>query len=96
MRELRNAENYDKDNVCFICNLDRFVFDMKSNSFEVHTARDHNIWNYLYFMYSIKKKNQSNFNTYESYVDRKIKNDDNSWVPMNQALSLGVSAFRHG
>lgn len=39
-------------------------------------------------MYSLKKKDSTNFNGIESYVNDKNRADDISWFPINQALCI--------
>ena len=39
---------------CFICGIDRFIFDQASaggNGFENHVSQDHNMWRYFFFFF---------------------------------------------
>ena len=40
-------------NRCYICHLERYKFDKFADGFDNHVERDHNLWNYLYYIYHI-------------------------------------------
>lgn len=51
LRENKKFIDMDKKNKCFICNFDRFTFDkMSEGGFERHIAKDHNLWNYVFYI----------------------------------------------
>jgi hypothetical protein len=50
---------------------------------------DHNLWNYLYFMYYLKKKPCA-YTGIESSIAEKILKDDNSWFPIGKCLKLAA------
>lgn len=75
-------------NMCFICNIDRAVFEKEAKSFENHVKYEHNLWNYLYFIVYLKAKNPLDYNGTESYIAEKLEQEDLSWFPMNRAMSL--------
>lgn len=77
-------------NICFICNLERYLFDKYSDGFENHTKRDHNLWNYLYFLYGLKKKDETEYSGLESFVVQEIFTESKDWVPLGKALCLKV------
>lgn len=92
MRNQKKNEDYEKTNVCFICNLDKYIFQKNSIGFNYHITKEHVMWNYIFFMYSLKKKASVDMNGIESYVKNKIATDDITWVPIRRALSLESSA----
>lgn len=51
--------------------------------------KDHFLWNYLYFMYGLLRKDHTDHNGIESYVHQMIMNEELSWFPMLQAKVLG-------
>ena len=81
-------EDYDKNNICFICNLEKYVFLKNSLGFEQHITNEHNLWNYVFFMYNLKHKSLTDMNGIESYIHQKIYTDDITWIPLRRALSL--------
>lgn len=87
MREELNQRQLDNENVCFICSLPRPEIEKTLEGFDYHVQEDHNIWNYLYFMYYLKKK-PSDFTGVESAISHKILKDDHSWFPIGRCLKL--------
>jgi len=78
--------------VCFICGLERTVFDKEGISFEKHTREEHNEWNYIYYLVYMQAKDRFEYNGTESYIIDKIENDDLSWFPIQRAMSLSENA----
>ncbi len=86
MRDQKKAMDEDVKNKCYICNLDRNIvifivkiiflitkqFDKSGPGFEKHIKNDHLLWNYLFFIYSIKAKDPTEFTGIESYVQEKV------------------------
>ena len=60
--------------LCFsIVGLNRSHFDNKAVTFEHHVKREHNMWNYLYFMVLLKTKDPTEFTGSECYVAKALK-----------------------
>lgn len=96
LRDKRKEIENDRTNICFICNLERYLFDKYSDGFENHTKRDHNLWNYLYFLYGLKKKGSTECSGLESFVVKEIFTESKDWVPLGKALCLKVGLFKSG
>lgn len=88
LRDNKTTKDSDKKNKCFICNLDRHKFENMVGGFENHIEEDHNLWNYLFFMYAVKKKDETEYNGMESYVAKKIENFDITFMPANRAMCI--------
>mmetsp|Transcript_9604 Transcript_9604/g.8268 ORF Transcript_9604/g.8268 Transcript_9604/m.8268 type:complete len:88 (-) Transcript_9604:95-358(-) len=73
---------------CFICENSRQLFDKSSKGFEYHIKKCHYLWNYIFFIYSIQKKDPTEFNGIESYVSEKLEQEDISWIPNLEAIEL--------
>jgi len=95
--ELRSSSNEKenlKKNNCFICNKDRHVFESHymqkgiSNGFSKHITEEHNMWNYLYFLIYLRKKDPTECTGAETYILECLQNEDLSWIPQGLALSL--------
>lgn len=93
LRERKHEVEYDKNNICFICNLERYQFDKFADGFETHVKRDHNLWRYLYFLYGLQKKDSSDYSGLESFVASQIFTDRKDWLPLGRALSLEVASL---
>ncbi len=59
-------------NKCFICNLDRYTFDKYSDGFERHIDKDHNLWQYVYYIVHMQMKDPTEYTGIESYVQEKV------------------------
>lgn len=46
LRNEKKALKLDKENICFVCSLDKPKFEKIEGGFEGHTGVDHNVWNY--------------------------------------------------
>ena len=88
LRGERAAKKSNMENTCFICSVDRFTFETKGGGFERHIRDDHNMWNYLYLMVYLREKDPTEYNGWEQYVADKIKAEDTSFIPSNNAIVL--------
>ncbi|RWS03738.1 inositol 1:4:5-trisphosphate receptor type 3-like protein, partial [Dinothrombium tinctorium] len=79
-------------NTCFICGLSRTAFDNRKVSFEHHIKNEHNLYHYLYFVVMLKLKNPMEYTGPESYVAHLVEEENLSWYPRMQALSLSENA----
>uniref|UniRef100_UPI00358E2778 inositol 1,4,5-trisphosphate-gated calcium channel ITPR1-like n=1 Tax=Myxine glutinosa TaxID=7769 RepID=UPI00358E2778 len=73
---------------CFICGLERDKFDNKTVTFEEHIRKDHNMWNYLFFIVLIRVKDPTEYTGPESYVAKMIADSNLDWFPRMRAMSL--------
>lgn len=78
----------DRKNNCFICDQERTIFEKNSIFFETHTEKEHNLWNYLFYIVYLKKKDPIDYNGTESYIYEKYEKDDISWFPIGKSFSL--------
>ena len=83
----------NQKNVCFICSMERPVFDKTQvHGLEIHMQLDHNQWNYLFYIYYLKKKQKTEYNGIESYVYDCYLNEDINWFPLGKALYVEDSS----
>lgn len=81
----------DTTEVCFICGIDKQVFDRAStepNGFRTHINIDHNMWNYLYFIFLLWEQDRDDDDGLEQYVRRAIDANEISWFPLHKAMRL--------
>lgn len=83
LRDQKADFENNKNNVCFICSIDRYEFDRNGDGFEKHIERDHNVFNYLYYKIYINNKPTTEYNGTESMIGA-----DSSWFPFHKALIL--------
>ena len=74
----------DKNNKCFICGLKKSELDKYYNQlgFNGHIKLDHYLWNYLFAIFNVMKKEKSNLISldkliYDSYKKKSFSN----WIP---------------
>lgn len=83
LRDEKADLEYDKNNICFICSIDRNEFDRGGEGFEKHIEKDHNLFQYLYYKIYIMNKPKTEYNGTESMIG-----NDSSWFPFHKALIL--------
>ena len=88
LRDKKTKFVKDKDTVCFVCSLDKNVYEKTAEGYDYHVSVDHNIWNYLFYIYYIKKEAQTEYSGVDSYVSDKLKSEDIFWIPIGKSLAL--------
>jgi len=95
LRQKKADTDDDILNRCFICSIDRYTFDRYSQGgFESHIKKEHNMWQYIFFVVHLNTKDPNQFTGPESYVKSMIDNGDVSWFPVNQAIQLAEHIAR--
>lgn len=75
-------------NICFICGINKQLFEQSADGFYNHIKRDHYLWNYIYFIYHLQIKDITDYNGYESYINNLLQTQRYDWFPVMKALSL--------
>jgi hypothetical protein len=91
--KLQRAE--DTLNVCFICGIEKQIFDRASDEpdgFKTHIKLDHNMWNYLYFIFLLWEQDKDDDDGLEQYVRRAIAANEITWFPLHKAIRLDQAA----
>ncbi len=80
----------DTNENCFICGIEKNTFNrtLDRDAFRVHTKKDQNLWNYIYFIIYIWEQDKDDDDGLESYVRRCVEDSDLIWFPMNKAIRL--------
>ena len=84
LRDETNKNEYDKNNVCYICQLTKDDCLKKNEDFETHVKKKHLIWNYLYFLTYLHINDPNNFNSIENHVWGKLEQQDLMWIPITK------------
>jgi hypothetical protein len=93
LRAEKDDRHADTTGSCFICGIDKQVFDRASDGvqgFTVHIKSDHNMWNYLFFIIYIWEQDKDDDDGLEQFVRRSIEVNDINWFPMGRAMRLNV------
>ena len=85
LRDTQVENEYDRKNICFICQLSSNACLTKNIDFDKHVNEEHNIWNYVYFLAYLYLGNPNNFNRVENSVWEKLANQDYSWIPIESS-----------
>jgi hypothetical protein len=91
LRAEKNERLRDTTEVCFICSIHKQIFDRASDEpdgFQTHIKIDHNMWNYLYFIFLLWEQDKDDDDGLEYYVRRCIEQDEIIWFPINKAMRL--------
>ncbi|XP_068597641.1 ryanodine receptor 2-like [Brachionichthys hirsutus] len=68
LRDQQEQVKEDMETKCFICGIGRDYFDKVPHGFEMHTLREHNLANYLFFLMYLINKDETEHTGQESYV----------------------------
>lgn len=88
LREENNKNLDDKENVCYICNLNRSVFEIAGINFQKHRNEEHFLNNYIYYLLKLNLSNEYNLNSLESYVLNAIKENRMDFFPIETSISM--------
>jgi hypothetical protein len=92
LRERSDTQLQDRENVCFICNVDRATMERRTNkNFRDHRHHDHNEFNYIFFIDHLLSKDPVDYTGIESHVREGYEKGDINWFPQRRAL-----AFKEG
>ena len=83
--ELRNKEleiEKDKNEICFICGIDKASCEKNGQKFEEHTTKEHNLWTYVDYILGLRFVDIQDTNAINSYVMEKILRKELVWMPM--------------
>jgi hypothetical protein len=83
-RDKKAEFDNDLKDVCYICQLTRDKASSKLIDFDKHTREDHLIWNYVDFIIYLFINNYNDFNQFELFAYQKIKNNELSWIPIEE------------
>jgi hypothetical protein len=82
--ELSTAEEMhreDRENHCFICNVERKTMEKNRKNFDEHREGKHNLWNYVNYMVFLTFANLHDLNAINSYAKDKMSKGDIRWLP---------------
>jgi hypothetical protein len=88
LRDARKTIEDDMRTTCFVCGIDAATFDREGEGFGPHTKGPHNVWQYLYFLHHLRRKEVCEYTGQESYVASKMTRLDLSFFPVNRSKSL--------
>ncbi|CAD2212671.1 Ion transport protein, putative [Angomonas deanei] len=93
-RSIREYILVDQEKKCFICGVERNVFDLvKPGTYDIHIGEEHNMWQYVYFIHYLFNRKKSKLTGQEHYVMRMINSRDVTFFPIGQSIVLSSASF---
>jgi hypothetical protein len=89
LRQKSEASIEDRENVCFICNVDRCSMERRTDqNFLNHRRFDHNEWHYVFFIGYLLEKDPVEYTGIESHIRSRYDKRDISWFPRRRAIAF--------
>lgn len=88
LRDEQHQTEFDIENVCFICDIQKWEFEKNGLNFLRHVSRTHNTWNYVNFLVYLNVLGRENANGTETYVMNLNLQNNKSWIPNQKTLEL--------
>ena len=88
LREEANAQYETKMNVCFICSLNRSVFERRGIDFDFHKEIEHNCLSYFHYLYKILQTDEQELNSLDYQVLLSYRQARTDFFPVNTSLSI--------
>ena len=88
LRTERNAIEDDIMNKCFVCSLNREVFERARLKFRDHINIDHNKWNYLFYSMYISEKKSTELSGTERQIKKLMEVQSTKYFPIGMAMKL--------
>ena len=86
-----NSQNKDDDinNYCFICNIERKIFEKKKIDFKKHQDEEHNLEHYIMFFIYVKRINPKDLDADQSFIVQCLNEKQNTCFPLKMSKSIG-------
>ena len=88
LKDAMNERLEDTRNTCYICGLDRELFERNNIDFDVHVKKDHYLWNYIYYIAYLNSRNQADLTGTESYIFKHVEDKNINWLPIHKASGI--------
>ena len=89
-KKTHNKIEKDKNKTCFICGLDKNQLNQyygHEQGFYEHIKLDHYLWNYMFLIFNVIKKNSKNLISIDkNIVDNYKKRIYSTWVPYKKCF----------
>ena len=88
IRENNNTLYEEKKNTCFICQLNRTLFESNGISFDEHVLKEHNILYYFCYLFKLHKTDAHDLNSVDFQVYNSINNSKVNFFPIDRANGI--------
>ncbi|VDO29597.1 unnamed protein product [Onchocerca flexuosa] len=86
LRDQQESATEKLESSCFICDIGKETFDRVPRGFEIHTSKEHNFANYLFFLQHLVNKDKTEYTGQETYVREKYDNRDWEFFPVGECF----------
>eukprot|EP00457_Paulinella_chromatophora_P000056 gb/GEZN01000056.1/.p1 GENE.gb/GEZN01000056.1/~~gb/GEZN01000056.1/.p1 ORF type:complete len:2849 (-),score=516.65 gb/GEZN01000056.1/:313-8475(-) len=88
MRTDKDRIEDDVKNKCFLCCIDREIFEFHGKSFNQHMFEDHYLWNFVYLRKYLKDKDATDRTGPEVYLHNMYEARNIGFLPLKRAMFL--------
>ena len=89
MRSHSEEVRRDQLDKCFVCGIERDVFEQHGLNFEQHTHEDHYMWNYLFLKIYLEQKDPTEYTGQEHHIRQLMKEQRwTAFFPIKKALAI--------
>ena len=85
LREAADELDNDKKNKCYICDISRESLEKQGYDFDDHTRNKHFLWNYVFYIYVLEQKDETDYTGLEYYIRQQYYKSDEEmevkWIP---------------
>ena len=96
LREITEALDDDKSNYCYMCNMKREKMEKTGERFADHIQKKHHLWNYIFYIIALEKKDSTDYTGLEYYISQKYDLPDEqmdvSWIPDGEESTFETDA----
>ena len=78
----------DAENNCFVCGNTRADFSKRSVNFNMHISKQHDPWNYIYFIYYLNNKGEEELSGLEFRAWEGFTSKSADWIPIGKTQYL--------
>ena len=96
LREEQEIRQTDKEDRCYICNVEREILEKDGLTFEDHTRKQHFLWNYIFYIYVLKLKDETDYTGLEYVICNQYFRPEEeqgvAWIPNRGGSEFDVKA----
>lgn len=71
---------------CYVCGLERYELDFELEGFKKHNEETHNMFNYIFYIFYLLKKDQRSFSRLEKFVFACVEKNNDRWFPVETSI----------
>ena len=87
LREEADSLDNDKKNKCYICDISRESLEKQGFDFDDHTRNKHFLWNYIFYIYVLEQKDETDYTGLEYYIRQQYyRSDEEMEVKFNSVV----------